>query len=272
MATGWFSGGWILQPLAGGLLRTEAPLGATLGATQGFHGWLWGTAMVLLILTTVVVVLLLTGEITVGRLIGIGLVLFLTLSAYLVEGRYGLVTRLVSGVNPEEPAARSPRSGRPRDPGPPAPFGDPSRSRSSEDRRVDRSQDVFEREARRRRERRQRQAERRRRTRASEPDPASRRSSSEEPEAPRVLGGTRGEGDARTQRVQVPVEWALKWRLPEQTRSFRLTVVQDSEAVRTVDVSNEESEGSTAALPPGRYHFEVRSDGPWELRLVEASS
>lgn len=249
-----------------------ASFGVALGATQGFHGWLWGTAMVLLILTTVVVVLLLTGEITVGRLVGVGLVLFLTLSAYLVEGRYGLITRLVSGLNPEAPTRPTRRPGQPDDQTSPAPFGDPSRSGPSEDHRVDRSQDVFEREARRRRERRRRQAARQRRNRASEPEQPPRRSATEENDSPRVLGRARGEGNARTQRVGVPVEWVLKWRLPEGTRTFRLTVVRDSEAFRTVEVSNEEREGSTEAFPSGRYHFEVRSDGPWELRLLEASS
>lgn len=238
----------------------------------GVNRALWITSGLLLTLGAIVMVLIVTRGMTPGRLIGLGLAIGLVLTGYLVEGRYGLgswfVTRLSSELSSPEPSGDRQRLDDAED---------PFAVESSPDREVDRSQEVFRREARRRRERRRRQAARRRmRARQkAEPDPLGGPTApsrgSEETDSPRVLGRAEGTGNARTQTLRVPVEWALEWTLAEETGEFRLEVVRDEDTVRAVEESSGGAEGSTEPLPPGRYYFQVRSDGDWTLRVVEAA-
>lgn len=257
-----------------GTVRTRlSTRGASGGA--GVNWALWITAILLMMLGTVVMVLIVVRGMTVGRLLGLGLATVLVLTGYLVEGRYGLgswfTSRLVSEMTSRPPSDE--RARRVRSP------GDSPSPASTEDDAVERSQDVFRREARRRRERRRRQAAHRRMRarREAEPDPLPRGPSassgeSEETKAPRVLGRAEGTGNARSQTLQVPVEWVLKWTRAEGTGELSFEVVRDEETVRTIDGSSGGPEGSSEPLPPGRYHFEVRSDGDWTLRVVEAVS
>lgn len=265
-----------LHAAASGPGSTRTRLSIREGSGRAGVNWaLWITSGLLLTLGTIVMVLIVTRGITPGRLIGLGLAIGLVLTGYLVEGRYGLgswfMTRLSSELSSPEPSGDRTRRVR-------FPEDSPSPT-STEDGAVERSQDVFRREARRRRERRRRQAIRRRmRARQeAEPDPLPRGPTapsreSEETESPRVLARAEGTGNARSQTLRVPGEWVLEWTLAEETGEFRLEVVRDEETVRTVGESSGGAEGSTEPLPPGRYHFEVRSDGDWILRVVEASS